>query len=229
MYLVGIGFAFLTAGILRRTVLRGGRTPLLLELPPYRVPSLLTALRNSARRTWMFIRGAGPIILVLTMGLWALATFPRLPLGPDGKTPPEQLERSYIGRAGKVIEPAIEPLGFDWMIGVGILNSFAAREVFVPTLGVVYGVGEEADEEDATLRERMRADTWPDGRPVLTPLVGISILVFYVLALQCMSTLATLRRETGTWRWPIGLFVAYTALAWVASFAVYAGGRALGF
>lgn len=229
MYLVGIGFAFLTAGVLRRTVLRGGRTPLLLELPPYRVPSILTALRNSARRTWMFIRGAGPIILVLTMGLWALAEFPRAPKGPDGEPATAQLEQSYIGRAGKAIEPAIEPLGFDWKIGVGILNSFAAREVFVPALGVVYGVGEDADEEDATLRERMRADTWPDGRPVLTPLVGISILVFYVLALQCMSTLATLRRETGTWRWPIGLFVGYTALAWLASFVVYAGGRALGF
>ena len=232
MYLVGILVAVVVSSVLRRTLLRGGRTPLLLELPPYRMPAITTILRNTVRRTWSFIRGAGPIILVFAIGLWALATFPRAaPVegAKPGEENPAQLEQSYIGRAGKTIEPAIEPLGFDWKIGVGVINSFAARELFVPTLGVIYGVGEDADEESEPLQTSIANDRWPDGRPIFTPLVGISLLVFYVIALQCMSTLAILKRETNSWRWPIGLFVAYTAIAYLASLVVYQAGLALGF
>lgn len=232
MYIVGILVAVAASSLLRRTVLRGGRTPLLLELPPYRVPSVPTVFRNTARRTWAFVAGAGPIILAFSIVLWALAAFPRAS-APEGSPPgtpnPAQLEQSYIGTAGKTIEPVLTPLGFDWKIGVGIINSFAARELFVPTLGVIYGVGEDADEQSEPLHTSIVNDRWPDGRPIFTPLVGISLLVFYVLALQCMSTLAVLKRETNSWRWPIGLFVAYTALAYLASLAVFQVGRAIGF
>lgn len=256
MYLVGIVVALLFAGVLRRTVLKGGRTPLLLELPPYRLPSLRTVARNVGRRTWSFVAGAGPIILVLTVVLWGLATFPRdvpaaaafeaeaAALEAKGDTDgaaaatasakAARNEASYLGRAGRAIEPVIAPLGFDWKCGVGVLASFAAREVFVPTLGVIHAVGDEQDEESEPLRASMAAARWPEGGPhagrlVYTPLSAISIMVFYVLALQCMSTLAVLKRETGGWRWPIGLFIAFTALAYLASFAVFQTGLALGF
>lgn len=263
MYLLGIAVALAAASVLRRTVFRGGRTPLLLELPPYRRPSTRTVARNVARRTWAFVSGAGPIIFALTLGLWALMAFPRdVPLSrdyaaevasleeriPAAATPGETdaiyeriaaLEReevaerqagTYLGRMGKAIEPAIEPLGFDWKMGMGILASFAAREVFVPTLGVIYAVGDEADEESETLREHMRSDRWPGtGRPVYTPLAAVSLLVFYVLALQCMSTLAVLRRETGSWKGPLLLFAGLSALAYLASLVVYQAGSALGF
>jgi ferrous iron transport protein B len=137
------------------------------------------------------------------------------------------LQASYGARLGHAIEPAIEPLGFDWKIGIGLIGAFAAREVFVSTLGVVYGVGGEADEQSATLREKIRAETRADGAPVYTPLVGLSLMVFFALACQCMSTLATVYRETRSWRWPAFLFVYMTALAWIASFVVYQAGSRL--
>ena len=130
---------------------------------------------------------------------------------------------------GKAMEPAIEPLGFDWKIGVGLIGAFAAREVFVSTMGLVYGEGADVDEQSLTLRERMRREVHRDGHPVYTPLVGLSLMVFVALAAQCMSTLAALKRETGGYRWPAFLFVYMTTLAWVASLLVYQGGKLLGF
>jgi len=140
----------------------------------------------------------------------------------------ESLRSSYAGTLGRAIEPTIEPLGFDWKIGIGLIGAFAAREVFVATMGVVYGIG-DADEESATLRDRIRAETRANGEPVYTPLVGLSLMVFFALACQCMSTLAAVRRETKSWGWVVFLFVYMTALAWIASFVVYQGGRLLGF
>jgi ferrous iron transport protein B len=263
MYLVGVVVAGVVAILLRRTVLPGARSALLLELPPYRRPSFRSVLYNTGRRTWSFIAGAGPVILVLMMVLWAALTFPQdvelsrdfeaetavleerlasLPPGSDDAAglvvelneldaveSSDRLRGSYMGQAGQIIEPVIEPLGFDWKVGVAIIGSFAAREVFVPTLGVIYSVGDEADEEDAGLLASIRADRWPDGRPVFTPLMGIALLVFYVIALQCVSTLGVLKRETNSWRWPVGLFVAYTLLAYVASLVVFQVGGLLGF
>ncbi|HKO94310.1 MAG TPA: ferrous iron transport protein B [Polyangiaceae bacterium] len=139
------------------------------------------------------------------------------------------LEQSFGGRLGKAIEPALAPLGFDWKIGVGIIGAFAAREVFVSVLGMVYGLGEIGDDQLAPLRERMRAETRANGHPTYTPLVGLSLMVFFALACQCMSTLAVVRRETQSWRWPLFMFGYMTTLAWVMSFLVYQGGRALGF
>jgi ferrous iron transport protein B len=139
-----------------------------------------------------------------------------------------QIEHSFGGRLGKSLEPALAPLGFDWKLGVGIIGAFAAREVFVSTLGIVYGVG-EVDDEAAPLRDRMRAETRADGQPRYTPLVALSLMVFFALACQCMSTVAVVKRETQSWRWPAFLFVYMTSLAWVTSFIVFQVGRALGF
>jgi ferrous iron transport protein B len=136
----------------------------------------------------------------------------------------EQLRHSFAGRFGRLIEPAIKPLGYDWKMGVGLVGAFAAREVFVSTMGIVYSVGDAGD--DVTdLRSAMRADTYPSGKPVWTPLVATSLLVWFVLAMQCMSTLAVVRRETGTWRWPIAMLVYMNVLAYVVCLAVYQVGR----
>ena len=138
-----------------------------------------------------------------------------------------QLRASYAGRLGRLIEPVIEPLGFDWKIGVGLIGSFAAREVFVSTMGVVYGVGGDVDETSTTLRDRISTDTRPDGSRVFTPLVGISLMVFYALACQCVSTLGVVKRETNSWRWPVLMWVCMTALAYVVSLVFYQVGTAL--
>lgn len=247
MYLFSTGTALLAAGVIGRTVLRGPRVPLLLELPPYRLPRLATVARQMTLRARMFVTEAGTVILACTVVLWALLAFPRnVELSKDYDTlraaapsdevvaqldaeeSGERLRASYGGRLGRALEPAIAPLGFDWKIGVGLVGAFAAREVFVSTMGVVYGIGADADEASVPLHQRIRAERHPDGRPVYTPLTGVSLMVFFALSAQCMSTLAVVKRESGGWRWPAFLFGYMTALAWVASFAVYQVGRALG-
>ena len=130
-----------------------------------------------------------------------------------------------MGRAGKFIEPAIKPLGFDWKIGVGIIGAFAAREVFVATLGVIFGVGDD----ETSLRQHLAEDRHADGTHAYSPLTGLSLMIFFALACQCMSTLAVVRRETGSWKWPAFLFAYMTVLAWVASFLVFQIGSLLGF
>lgn len=243
MYLFSTVIALLAAGVLGRTVIRGRRVPLILELPPYRLPRLSGTVRMMTERAGQFLREAGTIILLCTVALWALLTFPKdappETVGPGPTTPvlletntPEapasSLANSYGGRLGKALEPVVAPLGFDWKIATGIVGAFAAREVFISTLALVYGM-EEVDDEAIPLRERMRAERRADGTPAYTPLVGFSLLVFFALACQCMSTLAVVRRETRSWRWPIFLFGYMTALAYAASFVVYQGGRLLGF
>ena len=234
MYLFSTGIALLAAGVLGRTVLKGRRVPFLLELPPYRWPSLRVTLREMWERARVFLTEAGTVILACTIVLWALLSYPKVPIPPHAVVTPDEvaayeLEHSYAGQLGKAIEPAIRPLGFDWKIGVGIVGAFAAREVFVSTMGLVYGVGQDADETNVSLRDKLRAETRPDGKPAYTPLVGLSLMIFFALACQCMSTLAVVKRETKGWRWPAFLFVYMTALAWVMSFAVYQGGKLLGF
>jgi ferrous iron transport protein B len=254
MYLFSTVTALTAAAVFSRTVLKAPHVPLILELPPYRFPHWMSVLRMMWVRGSVFLREAGRIILVCTIGLWVLLSFPRDPaLDTDydylreaaSDLPAETAEariaelnaeesgeifrKSYGARVGHFIEPAIEPLGFDWKIGIGIIGAFAAREVFVSTLGVVYGVGEEADEESVTLREKIRSEIRDDGKPVYTPLMGLSLMVFFALACQCMSTLAAVRRETRSWKWPSFLFGYMTVLAWVFSFAIYQGGKLLGF
>lgn len=142
----------------------------------------------------------------------------------------EKLRRSFAGRLGQVIEPVIKPLGFDWKIGIGLVASFAAREVFVSTMSTVYNVGEfdDSDEGTETLSETLRAQQWPDGSPVYTTLVAVTLMVFYVFALQCVSTVAVVRRETNGWKWPLFQFAYMTALAWVLALVTYQGGKLLG-
>ncbi|MFT5048715.1 MAG: ferrous iron transport protein B [Chlamydiales bacterium] len=224
MYLFSTVIALLCAAVLGRTLLKGPTVPLILELPPYRAPHWATVLRSMWRKGHVFLSEAGRVILVCTIALWLLLSFPN-----RSEDPSVRLRESYAGQLGRAIEPTIAPLGFDWKIGVGLIGAFAAREVFVSTMGIVYGIGDDVDEDSVTLREKIRNETHADGRPVYTPLVGLSLLIFFALACQCMSTLAAVRRETATWRWPVFLFVYMTGLAWVASFAVYQGGQLLGF
>jgi ferrous iron transport protein B len=136
----------------------------------------------------------------------------------------EQLRYSFAGRFGHLVEPVIKPLGFDWKMGVGLVGAFAAREVFVSTMGIVYSAGDSED-DTSSLESAMVSDTYPDGRPVWTPLVAISLLIWFVLAMQCMSTLAIVRRETGGWKWPLGMLLYMNALAYVVCLGVYQIGR----
>ncbi|MEN0065880.1 MAG: ferrous iron transport protein B [Myxococcota bacterium] len=246
MYLFSTLVAVGAAVVLGRTVFASGAEPSLIELPPYRWPDPRVVLRQVVARSVDFLREAGGIILVATIALWALLSFPRYE-PTDVLSPPEVaqaqaegqnleelaapriLEQSYGGRLGRAIEPVIEPLGYDWKIGIGLIGAFAAREVFVATMGVVYGVGAEVDEESPALRSRLRDAVRPDGSRVYTPLTGLSIMVFFALSLQCLSTVAVLRKESGSWGWTAFTFVWMTALAYGAAFAVVQVGRGLGF
>lgn len=232
MYVFGTVTALLCAFVLGRTLLKGPSIPLVIEMPPYRAPHTSTVFRAVLEQASEFVKKAGSVILVCSIVMWVLLEFPRNETpggGDEAASAAAQAHQSYAGRLGRILEPVLEPLGFDWKIGVGIVGAFAAREVFVSTMGVVYGVGDDVDEETPALRERLAAATRPDGRPVFTPLVCLSLMIFFAIACQCMSTLAVVRRETRTWRWPVFMFAYMTALAWVASFATYQTGRLLGF
>ncbi len=231
MYLLGIVAAIVVAFILKRTVLKSPTPPFMMELPPYRMPSFRTVLANVLERAGLFVRRAGTVILAISIILWALAYFPRSDAAaePGSETAAStQLENSFAGRLGHAIEPVIEPLGYDWKIGVALIASFAAREVLVSTLSILYNVGGDAEETGglaSALRDAKRAD----GLPVWTPLTSISLMVFFVLAMQCMSTVAIVRRETNSWRWPLFMVVYMTLLAYLGAFVAYQGGRLLGF
>jgi ferrous iron transport protein B len=240
MYLFSTAMALAVAFVLGRTLLAGPRVPLLLELPPYRAPSLRSVLRQMGSRSLAFVRSAGSVILLCSIGLWALLSFPRPVGGEDspaagGQAPAAAvpaaatpLADSYAGRLGHAIEPLIAPLGFDWKIGIGLIGAFAAREVFVSTMAVVYGLEDDDGEDSPRLRERLAEERRPDGGKRFTPALCLSLMVFFALACQCLSTLAVVRQESRSWRWPAFLFVYMTGLAWVSSFVVYQGGRWLG-
>ena len=223
MYLLSVVAALTAAAVLRRTVLKGAGAPLVLELPLYRLPAPRVLLFNVWQRVKAFLIGAGTVILALTIVLWALLSYPKAAADAAG----DQLRQSFAGRLGHAIEPAIAPLGFDWRIGVGIIGAFAAREVFVSTLAIVFDIESDGAEE-VPLRDALRAATWPDGRRLMTPLAGVSLMVFFVLACQCMSTIAVVRRESGTWSWPLFMLAYMTVLAYGASLAVYQVGSRLG-
>lgn len=227
MYLLGIVAAIVVASLLKRTVLKAPAPPFVMELPPYRMPSLRNVGRTMFMRATIFLKRAGTVILVVSILLWALAAFPRANAAsvPEGQS--AQLEQSFVGRAGHVIEPLIRPLGFDWKIGVGLISSFAARETIISTLSVVYNAGDET--ENRSLVGAMQNAKRADGSPVWTPLVGLSVMVFFVLACQCMSTVAIVRRETNSWRWPAFMVAYMMALAYIASLITFQGGRLLGF
>jgi ferrous iron transport protein B len=257
MYLFSMIVALIAAAVLGRTAIPGKRVPLILELPPYRMPRFAETLRMMGERAGQFLKEAGTVILACTILLWALLSFPRTHAA-EAAPPPAvaaqtaeaspaasaeaqpaaaaeplsfvapSLEDSYGGRLGKLVEPLVKPIGFDWKLSTGIIGAFAAREVFVSTLGLVFGIG-ETDDEALPLREKLAGERRPDGSAAYTPLIGLSLMVFFALACQCMSTLAVVKRETRTWRWPAFLFVYMTTLAYVSSFIVYQGGKLLGF
>ncbi len=254
MYAFSVMTSLVAAWVMSKTVkpLKAKRLPFIIELPPYRFPRLPDVLRMMWGKSSMFLREAGTVILACSIALWALLYFPRdLPKGsPDYQTliaaAPDRdtrdqlsakegaahLEASFGGRLGHAIEPVIKPLGFDWKIGVGLIGAFAAREVFVSTLGIVYAVGGGGDNDDKQtelLRTKLHDAKQADGKRAYTPLVGFSLMVFFALAMQCMSTLAVVRRESGGLRWPIFLFTYMTILAYIGSLIVYQGGRLLGF
>jgi ferrous iron transport protein B len=312
-YGLGIVAAVLTAWMFKRSFRKGPAQAFILELPTYKLPQASQVARVVWSNTSKFLTKAGTVIFCLSVILWAMSYYPRLPeeraetirkanapaaqvmgllqsmaqrTGPNGlmnlrienldmtlireqaepaaggmkmgkspmdsmkitvnsqTVPPEEItkkseeliakavaaaqsEYSISGRIGHFIEPVIRPLGFNWKMGVGLVSAFAAREVFVSSLGIVYSVG-EVEGDTGGLEEAMKSDRRPDGSPVWTPLVAVSLLVWFVLAMQCMSTLAIVRRETGGWGWPVVMLVYMNVLAYFACLGVYQFGRLAG-
>jgi ferrous iron transport protein B len=251
MYLLGTVVALLMAWLFKKTLLKGETPMLIMELPPYKRPLLRVVARHMWDRSRLFLRRAGTVILGINILLWFLATYPRTENGVMGKrsdgvmekqiardaNPPssaelagEKLRHSFAGRMGHFIEPAIAPLGFDWKMGIGIISSFAAREVFVSTMSTVYNVGsaDKSEPGKQALAKTLRMQTRPDGSPLYTPLLAVTLMVFYVFALQCASTVAVVRRETNSWKWPVFQWLYMGVLAWVLAFITWHGGRWLG-
>ena len=225
LYLLGTLGAFFFAWLFNKRVMRNVSSPMILEMPGYKMPALRSIVMHMWERATLFLKRAGTVILGLTILIWFASTYPKT----DHADPSVQLANSFAGKAGHLIEPIIKPLGYDWKIGIGLLSSFAAREVFVGTMSIVYAV-ESADDEDLKpVRDRLRTETWPDGSPVYTPLVCLSLMVFYVFAMQCMSTIAIVRRETNSWRWPLFQLGYMTVSAYGLSLLVYQVGKALGY
>ena len=205
MYAVGFVAACATAWLLKSTVLKSSPIPFMLQLPPYRWPTIRSLSFRLFDRARVFLRRAGTVILVTTIVLWFLASVPYV----DGQPP--EIGDSLAGAIGKTIEPLVEPLGLNWKIGIGLITSMAAREVIVGTLGTIYGM--EADEDSPDLQEALRSD--------LSYGSAIALLMYFAFALQCMSTVAVVRRETGGWKWPIAQFAYMLALAYGTGFAAY--------
>lgn len=225
MVLFGVIAAITVAGVFKATILRGETPALILELPPYRMPKWSLIIRAMLERGWLFVKNAGTIILAISIVLWALASYPQR----SNASPEDQIRRSYAGQIGHTIEPLLRPLGFDWKIGIAIIASFAAREVFVSSMGTIYGVGLGDDDSTTNLETRLQNEKDPiTGKPFFTPLRAISLMVFYVLAMQCMSTIAIVRRETNSWKWTLFQVGYMTSLAWMASFIVWQGGHLFG-
>jgi ferrous iron transport protein B len=237
-YALAVVSALLIGFILKRSLLPGRTKPLVLELPRYRWPSLRNALLTSLDRSRVFVRKAGTIILVFSLVLWFLATYPKTGRQDYSESWQQRLaeaeeagddeasetllaqarsEYSFAGRMGKVVQPVFDPLGFDWRLSVGVINSFAAREVMVSTLAILYGSADDEAGLLASLDKAQRAD----GTPVFTLPTCFSLLVFYIYAMQCLPTLAVVKRELKTWKWPIFQFVYMSLLAYVAALITY--------
>lgn len=225
MFFLGMITSFGFALLFRKTVFKEDASYFVMELPRYNIPSIKSLFHTVYGKVKSFLSTAGQIILYISVLLWFLSHFPAEYKNNEWKTSP--IESSYIGTVGKVMEPAIEPLGFDWKIGISIITSFAAREVMVSTLAVLYG--SEENEEGESLRSTLRTETRADGTLVWTPLSGLSLLVFFAFASQCMSTLAVTKKETGTIFWPIVQFLYMTTLAITTSFLIFQLGKILGF
>ncbi len=229
MYIFGIVVAIGAALVFKRFFMKDAvSTSFVMELPPYRLPSLKWVLLQMFERAKIFVTEAGQIILAISVVLWFLASYPQ-PDDYDSMSSRSRIQQSYAGQLGQLIEPAIEPLGFDWKVGIGLITSFVAREVLVSTMATIYNV-EEADETSVDLRSALQNEVDPEtGERVYTPLVAVALMVFFALACQCMATVAIVKRETNGWRWPIVMVLYMTALAYVGSLLVYQGGLLLGY
>jgi ferrous iron transport protein B len=223
LYLLGAATALTAAALLKATVVRGNIATFYMELPPYRFPTAKLLATQVWQSTRHFLKRAGTIIFTASIVVWALLNFPRAD-APAGVSPElqaqQQLEVSAAGHLGRALEPAIQPLGFDWKIGVGLVASLAAREIIVATLAQIYAVGDPDDFDG--LRGALQSDINPDtGKPVFNIAVALSLLMFFVFALQCTSTIVVMAKETGSWKWPVFAFSYMLGLAYVASFITY--------
>jgi len=222
MYFLGTVAAFGMAWLFKKTLLKGPAPVFFLEMPPYHKPNPRTVLMTMLERAWLFLRRAGTLILSISILLWFLSSYPKAP----AHTPPaQQMAHSFAGDAGRALEPVIRPLGFDWRIGVSLVSSFVAREVFVSSMGTIYSVGDRnssTEEVSKSLPDKLRAD------PFFSPLLAVCVMVYYVLAMQCLSTVAVVKRETNGWTWPLFMTGYMTALAWIVTFATYHVGLAMG-
>jgi ferrous iron transport protein B len=239
LYLLGFVMALVVSYVAKWFINIKERSFFILELPVYRSPRWKNVWHTMWSKAKVFVIDAGKIIMVISLILWALSSFGPVEKMHEAAIQYEQamakpgadtvrieneysnqkLENSYVGLLGKAIEPAIQPLGYDWKIGIALVTSFAAREVFVGTMATLYSVGDEQNE--SSLREKMRAAVGPGGKPVYSLATGVSLMLFYVFAMQCMSTLAVVKRETHTWKWPIIQLVYMTGLAYIMSFIAY--------
>jgi ferrous iron transport protein B len=211
------------AKIFTKLIPQKGNSSFVMELPPYRIPMLRSVFNEVFQRAKAFLTDAGKIIMAISIVLWILASFPKLENGES-----VSIHESYAGRIGHAIEPIIEPLGYDWKIGIGLLTSFAAREVMVSTLATIYNV-EESEDDFVSIKDALKNDKKPDGSPTFTVLVALSLMVFYVYAAQCMATFAIVKNETNSWKWPMIMIVYMSALAYFGALLVYQGGQILGF
>jgi ferrous iron transport protein B len=239
LYLLGLSMALLVSSIAKMFIRIQEKSFFILELPIYRAPRWKNVGTTMLQKARIFVTDAGRVIMVISLLLWALSTFGpprrmnaveaqhRSELQAKRLTPEEiqsnykaaKLQSSYAGILGQSIEPAIRPLGYDWRIGISLITSFAAREVFVGTMATLYSVGE--DEQGVRLQDKLRAAKKEDGTPLFTLATGLSLMIFYVFAMQCMSTLAVVRRETKSWKWPLIQFAYMTGIAYVMSLLVY--------
>jgi len=223
IYLVGIGLAISLARILRGTIFRGDSMPFVMELPPYHMPTWRGMLLHMWKRGGLYIQKAGTLILGISIVMWALTSYPKLDRFPEGISDEarqaEVLAHTAAGRIGHAIEPVIRPIGFDWRIGTAMIGAFAAKEVFVAQMGIVYAVG--SDEESVEPLREVLARQY-------TPLTGFCIMLFMLISMPCMATFAVVRRESGSWKWAVLQSGSLTILAYLVTGLVYQGGRLLG-
>lgn len=246
MHLLGLVVAIPIVWFLNRGVLKGKRLPFLLELPPYQWPRWRDIWLAMYFRGKVFVQTAGTVIVLMSILIWALSYFPRSQQASeryataytqfhraanqdevDRHVQQEELANSYLGRFGKAIEPAFRPAGFDWRITTAILSAFPAREVVVPSMGIIFSLGSDTESNPKALQEAMYQAKWPDGRPLMTPWTAVGLMVFFALCCQCMSTLATVKRETNSWKWPVFMFVYMSGLAYLAAVGIHQVGSRL--
>ncbi|MBN2804884.1 MAG: ferrous iron transport protein B [Deltaproteobacteria bacterium] len=229
IYFTGILIALLLARLLRNTLFKGEEAPFVMELPPYRMPTMISVLNRIKRTSWLYIQKAGTIILGISIVMWALTSYPKynenssIEITAGQKLSPElikqkQLENSIAGKIGKFIEPVIKPLGFDWKIGVATISAFTAKEVFVSQMGVIFAV-EHSDQNSLGLREKIKK--------YYSPLTGISLILFLLISSPCMATIAVTKQETGSWKWAALQLFGFTILGYVISLIVYQVGSIL--